>query len=357
MTKRENTVRTAQEAPVRERMSKTRAQKEHRERGYKPYTGPKLVGPRFELALEDERFPAVLRLIPRPPEKIYGVGNPEALQEGLAVVGARKATPYGRDCARRFGLAAARRGIVIISGGARGCDSAAHRAALEAGAPTVVFLGGGCDYIYPAENFDLFQRIVDAGGAVVSEHEWGFPPLPYAFRDRNRLIAGLARATLVVEAGLPSGTFSTADEALAASKEVLAVPGAITSKTSRGTNTLILQGATPIIDDSSFEDALFMIFGCMRQQTIDAVACGDAEPAEGEEEARPASLQEEIMLAVASRPTSLEELCAIAGHVDQDSGNPLSRVAEILEAGMRAGTIVRLPDGRFAARVYVPQSG
>ena len=183
----------------------------------------RLEGERFELALEDSLFPKALKSIPHPPARLYGVGRPGALAEGLAVVGARRATPYGRGCAKRFAAAAAERGVAIISGGARGCDAVAHEAALAAGAPTVAFLGGGCNQLYPAENAGLFQRIVAAGGAVVSEHEWDFPPQPHTFRARNRLIAGLSRATLIVEAGLPSGTFSTADEALLAGREVWVV--------------------------------------------------------------------------------------------------------------------------------------
>ena len=159
----------------------------------------RLEGERFELALEDSLFPKALKSIPHPPARLYGVGRPGALAEGLAVVGARRATPYGRGCAKRFAAAAAERGVAIISGGARGCDAVAHEAALAAGAPTVAFLGGGCNQLYPAENAGLFQRIVAAGGAVVSEHEWDFPPQPHTFRARNRLIAGLSRVTLIVE--------------------------------------------------------------------------------------------------------------------------------------------------------------
>ncbi|MFR7405007.1 MAG: DNA-processing protein DprA [Coriobacteriaceae bacterium] len=197
-------------------------------------------------------------------------GPPRRAGRGLAVVGARRATPYGRGCAKRFAAAAAERGVAIISGGARGCDAVAHEAALAAGAPTVAFLGGGCNQLYPAENAGLFQRIVAAGGAVVSEHEWDFPPQPHTFRARNRLIAGLSRATLIVEAGLPSGTFSTADEALLAGREVWVVPGAITSAASKGANRLLYQGALPIVDDEAFADALFSTFGCLKEQRAEA---------------------------------------------------------------------------------------
>lgn len=234
---------------------------------------PPIDGPRWEIERGDALYPAAFELVSAPPKRLYLVGDPSALSEGLAVVGARKATPYGLGCARRFARIAARRGVVIVSGGARGCDAEAHRAALAEGGKTVAFLGGGCDKIYPAEHRGLFQSIVDAGGALVSEHPWDFPPVPYAFRARNRLIAGLARATLIVEAGLPSGTFSTADEALSAGREVLVVPGAITSASSRGANRLLYQGAVPIVDDESFADALFSIFGLLKQESSPAAPC------------------------------------------------------------------------------------
>lgn len=132
----------------------------------------------------------------------------------------------------------------------------------------MVVLGGGCDCIYPESNRDLFQEVVDKGGAVISEHHWQFPPMPYTFRARNRIIAGLSRATLIVEAGLPSGTFSTADDALSSNREVLVVPGAITSPTSRGANRLLYQGATPIVDEETFEDVIFNLYGCLKVQDM-----------------------------------------------------------------------------------------
>ena len=237
--------------------------------------GDTLKGPRYILGVGEDGYPDALRHVYEPPERLFVIGDPAALQEGLAVVGARKATPYGLGCAERFAGIAARRGIAIISGGARGCDSKAHEAALIAGAPTVVFMGGGCDWIYPRENAGLFQRIIDAGGALASEHPWNQEPRAFMFRARNRLIAGLAKATLIVEAGLPSGTFSTADYALDCNREVLAIPGAITSKNSMGANRLIYQGAIPIIDDASFTANLESIY----------FTSGSTEGDEAEEEA------------------------------------------------------------------------
>lgn len=294
-------------------------------------------GPRWVLERSDERFPEALRRIADPPERLYGVGDASALQQGLAVVGARKATPYGRGCAHRFALRAAERGVVIISGGARGCDAEAHRAAIEAGAPTVVFLGGGCDMIYPKENRALFQEVVRTGGALVSEHDWSVPPLPYMFRARNRLIAGLARATLIVEAGLPSGTFTTADDALEASREVLVVPGSIDSKQSRGANRLIYQGATPVVDDETFDDQLFSIFGLLKME--------DARP---RPELALTDLDETLLDALTASPLTLEEVHGLAMQTSEDPWSASSTNAWI--ARMTAqGLVTHFPGGSYGA--------
>lgn len=302
----------------------------------------RLRGPRFELAPGDGAFPAALARVPDPPRRLYVVGDPAALQEGLAVVGARKATPYGTGCARRFAGAAARRDVVVISGGARGCDAAAHEAALAEGSPTVAFLGGGCDEPYPAAHEGLFQRIVDGGGAVASEQPWDRKPRPYMFRQRNRLIAGLARAVLIVEAGLPSGTFSTADEALAANRDVLVVPGAITAASSRGANRLIYQGATPVIDDETFEDALFSLFGCLKQETVPSVERTGAPRAD--EPSNP------VADALRAEPLSMEQLYAIAASSCGGEDARSWLMERLVEAEL-AGAVARHPDGRWGPAV------
>lgn len=295
-----------------------------------------LEGQRSCIARGSAAYPSAFERVSRPPSMLYVVGNPAALTEGIAIVGARKATPYGRGCAKRFASMVAKRGIPVISGGARGCDAAAHTAALDAGGMTVAILGGGCDQLYPAEHAGLFQRIVGNGGAVVSEYAWDQPPLPYRFRERNRLIAGLARATLIVEAGLPSGTFSTADEALAANRDVLVVPGAITASSSRGANRLIYQGATPVIDDETFEDALFSLFGCLKQESVgqeDLVAAHEAS-------------DDPLVAALRAEPLGMEQLFVIAKeHCGERS--PRGWLMERLVEGERAGFFVRHPDGRW----------
>lgn len=347
---------------------------------------PPIDGPRWEIERGDALYPAAFELVSAPPKHLYLVGDPSALSEGLAVVGARKATPYGLGCARRFARIAARRGVVIVSGGARGCDAEAHRAALAEGGRTVAFLGGGCDKIYPAEHRGLFQDIVNAGGALVSEHPWEFPPVPYAFRARNRLIAGLARATLIVEAGLPSGTFSTADEALSAGREVLVVPGAITSASSRGANRLLYQGAMPIVDDESFADALFSIFGLLKQEGSPAAPCAsDAScmanargaskspyapgtlgalgtsgasnaSAPSDVSGAPSSVAlsgvfaddtcNEIVRALRAEPMDLEELYVVAQRL-RPSEDARAWLMECMAVSEAAGIIARYPDGRW----------
>ncbi len=213
----------------------------------------------------------------------------------------------------------------------------AHEAALAAGAPTVAFLGGGIDEPYPRQNVGLFQRIVDAGGALVSEHEWDYAPLPYTFRERNRLIAGLAQATLIVEAGLPSGTFSTADAALAAGREVLVVPGAITSPASRGANRLIYQGAAPIVDDEAFADALLTVFGCLRQERA-ALARADAVEPRGAEAA--------LLAALRAEPLGMEALCDLALRHRRGSDAVTWLMVWLAEA-QRDGLVAQYPDGRY----------
>lgn len=298
-------------------------------------------GPRWEIGKGADGYPEAFSRLARPPARLYVIGDPSALEEGLAIVGARKATPYGAGCARRFARHAAARGVVVVSGGARGCDAAAHEGALEAGGRTVAFLGGGCDRIYPAEHAGLFRRIVASGGALVSEHPWGYEPFGWTFRQRNRLIASLARATLIVEAGLPSGTFSTADEALSASRDVLVVPGAITAASSRGANRLLYQGALPIVDDESFEDALLSLFGCLRQRPAEALA--DAVGAAG---AAGGSDLGPIAAALAVEPLGMDDLLAIARRFCGGADARSWLAAQLAEAEA-VGAVARYPNGTW----------
>ena len=196
----------------------------------------------------DPTFPRLLAAIHDPPATLFlrGSAAPRLLdQPAVAVVGARACSSYGRSVARSLARDVASAGLVVVSGMARGIDGDAHRGALEGGGPTVAVLGCGVDRDYPAAHAELARRIVEAG-LVVSEYEPGIEPAPWRFPARNRIIAGLCRATLVVEARERSGALITADFALEEGREVLAVPGEITSSLSAGTNALLRLGATPV---------------------------------------------------------------------------------------------------------------
>ena len=192
----------------------------------------------------DPEFPRRLLEIYDPPLCLYVRGNVAALsQPGIAVVGTRHPTPYGIGMAERLSCDLSAHGIIIISGLARGVDSAAHRGAVNAKGKTIAVLGTGVDIIYPRENAKLIDPILSLGGAVISEFPLGTAATPQNFPIRNRLISGLSVGVLVLEAGEYSGTRITARCALEQSREVYAVPGNVTNKLSWGPNTLIKQGA------------------------------------------------------------------------------------------------------------------
>ena len=209
----------------------------------------------WELHPGDEGYPAHLAEAPEAPRTLYVAGDPGRLLPGLGVVGARRATPYGLWAAARFAGAAATHGVTVVSGAAIGCDATAQTAAVAAGGRSVAVLGCGPDIVYPRSSAGLLGRL-RREGAVVSELPWGAPPQRWALQRRNRIIAGLSRAVLIVEAGLPSGTFSTADYALGAGRDVLVVPGSVRAPECRGTNRLLRQGATPVTDVSELMEEL-----------------------------------------------------------------------------------------------------
>jgi DNA processing protein len=204
-------------------------------------------GLRF-VARSDPRFPPLLHAIHDPPPGLFlrGGTDPALLtRPAVAVVGARSCSAYGAAVARMLGRELAAAGLVVVSGLARGVDAEAHRGALESGGLTVAVLGCGVDRDYPVSNRELARRIVEQG-LVVSEYAPGVEPAPWRFPARNRIIAGLARATVVAEAREASGALITADLALEEGREVFAVPGEITSALSAGSNALLRLGATPL---------------------------------------------------------------------------------------------------------------
>jgi len=273
---------------------------------------------RFALRLGEPDYPPLLAATPDPPEVLYGIGNPEALRPGLAVIGARRATPYGLRATRLFAGWAASRGVVIVSGAAVGCDAEAHGAALAADGATVAVLGCGPDVDYPKRSAGILAAMREHH-AVVAECAFGQEPRRFAFVRRNRIIAGLAAAVLVVEAGLPSGTFSTADAALDAGRDVLAVPGSVFSAESRGANRLIRQGATAITDVAELAAALGL---------------------EGIADPRPGHTRGTVLRALSADPMRPDDLARALGLDIVHAARTLG----VLEAG---GLITRYSDGRY----------
>ena len=205
------------------------------------------LGLRF-LARSDPGFPPLLRAIHDPPPGLFlrGAADVELLaRPAVAIVGARACSAYGRQVARSLGRDLAVAGLIVVSGLARGVDAEAHRGALETSVPTVAVLGCGIDRDYPATHRELAKQVA-ATGLLVSEYAPGVEPAPWRFPARNRIVAGLCAATVVVEARERSGALITADFALEEGREVLAVPGEITSTLSAGSNGLLRLGATPL---------------------------------------------------------------------------------------------------------------
>lgn len=205
------------------------------------------------LTLEDDAYPALLRTIHDPPLVLYVRGTWTSEDAcAVALVGARRASVYGLQCAERLGYDLALRGITVVSGMARGIDAAAHRGALQARGRTVAVLGSGLQRVYPREHEALAAEIAKQG-AVLSEYPLQTPPLPHYFPRRNRVISGLSLGVVVVEAAARSGALITVESALEQGREVFAVPGPMTAVTSYGTHQLLKQGARLV---TSVEDIL-----------------------------------------------------------------------------------------------------
>ena len=211
------------------------------------------------IVLGDDDYPPLLSPVPLPPILLWVRGDPGACaRDAVAVVGARRATAYGEGQAARFAGAFAAAGLAVVSGGARGIDAAAHRAALRAGGATVAVLGAGLGEPYPPEHVGLFESIVEGGGLLLSEFPTRFPPLAANFPRRNRIISGLSLTVVVVEAGLASGALVTARHAIDDhQREPCAVPGPVDSPRSAGCNAAIRDGWAQCVLDPG--DVLAMV--------------------------------------------------------------------------------------------------
>ena len=282
---------------------------------------------RHVLALGDADYPAALLDTADPPLLLYAQGQLEWLAApALAVVGSRNPTPQGADNARAFALHLGRAGLTVVSGLALGIDGAAHEGALDSPAATIAVVGTGLERIYPGRHRALAHRIA-AQGLLLSEFEFGTPPLRENFPLRNRIIAGLARGTLVVEAALQSGSLITARLAAEAGREVFAIPGSIHSPQSRGCHALIKQGAKLV---ESVDDIL---------QELQWGGAGAVTPMPG---SAPTD-DDPLLKALGHDPVTLDALLARTGLATA------ALQARLLELELD-GRLARLPGGLFQRR-------
>ncbi len=269
--------------------------------------------------LSKEQFPTALLEIPQPPKTLYMRGTlPPTDSIYLAVVGSRKYTSYGRDICEKLIKGLKGYPIVIVSGLALGIDSIAHNAALDSGLTTMAFPGSGLDnrVLHPQTNIKLAQKIVDSGGCLISELEPNWKATLYSFPQRNRLMAGIAKAVLIIEAQEKSGTLITARMALDYNRDVFAVPGSILSSNSKGTNNLIRQGATPITSSEDILEALG--FNIDKENISDEDKYADC----GKDELK--------ILDILIEPIERDELIRLSG-MDIASANALLSIMEIKE--------------------------
>jgi len=214
------------------------------------------------LTWQDSEYPRYLKEIAQPPPVLFYKGSITSADDlAVAIVGTRKVTAYGKQITRDTAEYLAHNGVTVVSGLARGVDGLAHHAALEAGGRTIAVLGSGVDVIYPPEHRRLAEQI-QKQGAIVSDYAPGTKPDGINFPPRNRIISGLSRATIVIEAGEKSGALITAKFAVEQNREVFAVPGSVLSPMSRGTNGLIGVGAMPMTNPKSVLETLRIEEGC-----------------------------------------------------------------------------------------------
>jgi DNA processing protein len=284
--------------------------------------------PRQVLTLGDPGYPTLLMETADPPLLLYLQGNARLLAApSLAVVGSRNPTPQGTENARAFSAHLSQAGWTIVSGLAMGIDGAAHEGGLSGQGSTVAVVGTGLDRVYPRRHLELARRIASQG-LVVSEYSLGTPPLPPHFPMRNRIIAGLTRGTLVVEAALQSGSLITARLASEAGRDVFAIPGSIHSPQSRGSQALIKQGAKLV---ESAEDVLEEL-----PTQIPLLQTGPSEPSSADV----GEGNDPILDALGFDPANLDALVARTGW-------PAPRLnAHLLELEM-AGQVARLPGQLF----------
>jgi DNA processing protein len=296
------------------------------------------------ICLGDPEYPAALLNTEDPPLLMYAEGDLGALRRpAVAMVGSRNPTPDGARNARAFAQALALEGWCVVSGLARGIDASAHEGALENGGVTVAIIGTGPDLAYPTTNRGLMRRIADSKGLVLSEYSPGTPPLAIHFPQRNRLIAGLAQGTLVVEAALQSGSLITARLASEAGREVFAIPGSIHSPLSKGCHLLIQQGAKlaqtaqDVIEElRGSVDGRPPAAGLARATATADLSDDDPQGAGPNQD----GTEDSVLLAMGWEPVALDTLC-------QRTGWPVAELSARLLEHELTGQITRQAGGLY----------
>lgn len=289
---------------------------------------------------EEADYPKNLREIYDPPLVLYvkgSLGEGDAL--AMAVVGSRRTTLYGQEMARKLAFQLARVGVTVVSGLARGIDTAAHRGALQAKGRTVAVIGCGIDTVYPAENKKLADELVENGGAVVTEFPFGVKPDRQNFPMRNRIISGWAMGVVVVEANLRSGALITAAQAAEQGRQVFAVPGRADSILSRGTNKLIKDGAklTEDVEDILCEFEYLLPPDARKQQVANAPQGGGIRPA-----LKLTEMEEKLMALIGDDEVAMDEII-------RGSGLTSASVSATL-LGLEMKRLVRQLPGKVFAR-------
>jgi DNA processing protein len=289
------------------------------------------------LSWENPAYPAILRNISDPPLLLYASGDLGSLgQPGIGVVGARAATTYGQQVARSLSCQLARRGMVIISGFALGIDTAAHWGAIDAGGRTIAVLGCGLDIVYPEQNRNLFDKILETG-TLISEYPLGTKPDGFRFPARNRIISGLAHGVLVVEAARRSGSLITARMALDQGREVFAVPGRVDSWKSEGTHRLLQEGAKLVYKADDIFEELFpeakIGFGIRGGNVIPAAPTN--------------AVENELLSLLDVYPRTIDEIIQAAGW-------PAGKVNEMLLMLELKQCIEALPGKQYRRKVMPP---
>lgn len=282
----------------------------------------------------DEDYPPNLKQIQAPPLVLYVKGKLDQRDHrSVGIVGSRRTTLYGRESAQRLAIQLAHCGVTIVSGGARGIDTAAHQGALKVEGRTVAVLGCGLDVIYPPENEKLFQQIAEAG-AVISEFPFGTKPDKQSFPMRNRIISGMSMGLLVVEAGATSGALITANMALEQGRQVFAVPGRIDSPLSKGTHKLIKEGAKLVEDAEDLLEEFEYLFAKKERPASAAQATTLSAPKLSEKESK-------VYESIQDDEVAIDEII-------RSSGLTTAEVSATLLALEMKRLVKQLPGKRFA---------